>query len=187
MSRSVATSAGSGAWRTHRRRCGLFLAAILSISGACGDAADPGTPGPHATDPTRTPPTASGAALREADIVLFTGEVRDDLEVGGYGFTQAEIDSPGPTIEATAGERLTVGLRNVHGYLGGEVIDHDFAVVAEKSELSEPLWGSQTDTLDPGEADVVAFTPAEPGRYFYICTLSGHLSAHGMWGRFVVE
>jgi uncharacterized cupredoxin-like copper-binding protein len=167
-----------------RRRRVTVVAALLSICGACENGASSGAAQGDVPSATAGATETDFAA---ADVVLFTGETREDLEVGGYGFRQAEISSPGPTIEARAGEPLTIGLRNVHGYVDNEQIDHDFAVVDQKSELSEPLWGSQTETVDPGQADVVTFTPSEPGRYFYICTLSGHLSAHGMWGRFVVE
>ena len=82
-----------------------------------------------------------------------------------------------------AGETLTIVLRNV----SDEFIPHDFTVVRKKDESAEPLWGAQTETIDPDEADIITFTPDAPGTYFYICSLSGHMSCHGMWGRFVAE
>jgi uncharacterized cupredoxin-like copper-binding protein len=170
---------------------GLGVTLVLATVGAACGNGNVGTPVTSTEQPQSsarpTQPSITAEELAAADVLLITGETKEDLELGGYGFERNEIDSPGPTIRVDAGKPVTVALKNVHGYIDDEDIDHDFAVVAEKEETSEPLWGSQTDTLNPGQADIVSFTPGEPGRYFYICTLSGHLSAHGMWGRFLVE
>jgi len=136
----------------------LVLLAIFFATTACGNGADP-------------------------DIVLFTGGAPQGFDNGGYGFAENEVSSPGPTITVPAGGPLTLVLENI----SEENLRHDFAVVEKKDESAEPLWGAQTQEILPGESDLITFTPQEPGTYFYICTVPGHTSAHGMWGRFIVE
>jgi len=146
-------------------------------------------PEPSST-PEPTPLAVTDEELASADIVLITGEAPQGFDNGGFGFEGEEISSPGPTITVPAGESLTPVLRNV----SDENIPHDFVVVgvrdrtaSEPLASTDPLWGSQTLTIDPGESTLVAFTPEAPGKYFYLCSLFTHMSGHGMWGRFVVE
>jgi plastocyanin len=127
--------------------------------------------------------TVSEEELGDADLVVFTGEAPQGTDNGGFGFEEEGISSPGPVITAAAGEPLTLVLQNV----SEEFIPHDLIVVGKKDESAKPLWGAQTLTIDPGESTLVTFTPEAPGTYFYICSLLGHMSGHGMWGRFVVE
>lgn len=177
---------------TRRRTAMALLLAVLLTAGACGGGDDP-TPGPatgvEPTGPSDTmssaspmPATVSDEELAAADLVLFTGEAPQGFDNGGYGFEEGEISSPGPTITVPAGKPLTLVLLNV----SEEFIPHDVEVVSKKDEAAEPLWGSQTPTVDPGESTLIEFTPGEPGTYFYICSLVSHLSGHGMWGRFIV-
>ena len=180
--------------RTDRivRSVARTLIAIAFVATACGSG-DP--PQPSASGPSESPqPSASPTAeptplavtpeeLESADIVLFTGSAPQGLDNGGFGFEEGDVSSPGPEIRVTAGAPLTLVLQNV----SEEFLSHDFTVVAEKDESSEPLWASQTLTINPGESTLVTFTPEAPGKYFYICSIRGHMSGHGMWGRFVVE
>ncbi len=171
----------------------LLLLTVTFVASACGanDGAGAGSPtGSRPTDgmqpassPSPTPMTVSEDEVAEADLVVFTGEAPQGTDNGGYGFEEEGISSPGPTITVPAGEPLTLVLQNI----SEEFIPHDLAVVDRKDESATPLWGSQTSTIDPGESTLVTFTPEAPGTYFYICSLLGHLSGHGMWGRFVVE
>jgi hypothetical protein len=79
---------------------------------------------------------------------------------------------------------MTITLENVHGQFDEESISHDFVVVAEQDELAEPLWGAigKEDALEPGERRSVTFTPDAQGSFFYICSVPGHASAHGIGG-----
>lgn len=164
----------------------VALMATACASGGDGTSATGATPTQRPEpSPTAqpTPLTVTPEELASADIVLMTGEAPQGFDNGGFGFEDEEISSPGPTIRVPAGETLTIVLRNV----SDEFIPHDFTVVRKKDESAEPLWGAQTETIDPDEADIITFTPDAPGTYFYICSLSGHMSGHGMWGRFVAE
>jgi plastocyanin len=155
-------------------------------SGAAGDQVQ-GSPVTGSEPPGFESPTPERVVSDEerasADIVLFTGEAPQGFDNGGYGFEEDRVSSPGPTITVSSDEELSLVLENVTI----ENIDHDFTVVARKDESAEPLWGAQSETIQPGESTLLTFTPGAPGRYFYICSLIGHMSGHGMWGRFVVE
>jgi uncharacterized cupredoxin-like copper-binding protein len=169
-----------------------LLLLIALVATACGGGGDGGAAttatGPTeqsetSPTPTPTPLTVTDEELASADMVLITGSAPQGFDNGGFGFEGQEISSPGPTIRVSAGETLTLVLRNV----SEEFLPHDFTVVGEKDESAEPLWGAQTLTIDPDEADLITFTPDAPGTYFYICSISGHMGGHGMWGRFDVE
>jgi plastocyanin len=178
-----------------RERCVLvpILLALVLAASACGNGADDAAgdgPAPQTEPTAATGPTAHTVTpeeLASADLVLITGETTENLELGGFAFEGEEISSPGPTIRLASGDEVALVLQNVHGYVDDESIPHNFTVVGEMDESAEPLWGAQTETLVPDEADLITFTPDAPGSYFYICSLSGHMSAHGMWGRLVVE
>ena len=102
---------------------------------------------------------------------------------GGYALEGEDVISPGPTIMARAGQRVTINFK-----VADEIVPepHDFVVVAEKDRLADPLWEAQTDKLRFGEEQTITFTPDTPGTYFYICSVSDHLG-RGMWGSFIVE
>lgn len=177
------------------RTGGSFARALLAIAfvaTACGggDEPEPRTSGPNGTPQPSQSPTAEPTPLavtpeelESADIVLFTGSAPQGFDNGGFGFEEEDVSSPGPEIRVAAGAPLTLVLENI----SEEFLSHDFTVVAEKDEEAEPLWDSQTLAIDPGESTLVTFTPEAPGKYFYICSIPGHMSGHGMWGRFVVE
>lgn len=170
-------------------RC-LVVALALTAS-ACGGGGDDGseTGGEPTSAPEPSPTSApelrtvSADDLASADLVVYTGEAPQGVDNGGYGFAEDEISSPGPTITVAAGEKLSLVLFNV----SEEVLGHDLTVVQRKDEAAPPLWGGQTETIQPGESTLVTFTPEEPGTYFYICSIISHTSGHGMWGHFVVE
>lgn len=179
-------------WRRSGRARSLLTIAVVATACSGGGGATSNGPTTNQATPTQarstgpTGPTAltvTPEELASADVVVFTGEAPQGLDNGGFGFEEEDVSSPGPEIRVAAGAPLTLVLENI----SEEFIPHDFTVVAEKDESSEPLWGSQTLTIDPGESTLVTFTPEAPGKYFYICSLVGHMSGHGMWGRFVVE
>ncbi|HLE78165.1 MAG TPA: plastocyanin/azurin family copper-binding protein [bacterium] len=125
-------------------------------------------------------------------FALIVGETKEDAEVGGYALVGAPITSPGPTIRVRKGDRVTITLSNVHGIYHGEKVPHNLVVVTEKEQSAEPLWGAQIggtrypDWIDAGRSGSVTFAPQTAGRFFYICSLPGHLG-RGMYGSFVVE
>lgn len=166
---------------------GLLCAIALMASGcsegggpAIGEPTDQPEPSPSPTPALRT---VSADELASADLVLYTGEAPQGFDNGGYGFAEDEVSSPGPTITVAAGQELALVLFNQ----SEEFLEHDLTVVRTKDESARPLWGAQTETIEPGESTLMTFTPQTAGSYFYICSLLGHTSGHGMWGRFVVE
>jgi plastocyanin len=79
------------------------------------------------------------------------------LVVRGMAFyLDGDFEHPNPAIEAKAGERIRVIVRNEE-----RGVTHDFAV---------PAVGASTDLLGWHDADQVTFeVPATPGTYEYVC------------------
>jgi plastocyanin len=133
-----------------------------------------------------------GEPSRPMELAVIGGETRGSGEQGGYALEGGEIRSnPGPTIRVKVGEPVTMTFDNVHGRFYGESIEHDFAIVADKDDFTplspDALWGAKTEVIYPDDAPgVVTFTPDDPGSYYYVCFVPGHVE-RGMWGRFIVE
>lgn len=173
------------------RPIGLVLTIALMAAGcnaADGGGSATGTGPTTRPEPSPSPTpalrTVSADEIANADLVLYTGGAPQGFDNGGYGFGEEEVSSPGPTITVGAGEELTLVLFNVSDEF---FLEHDFTIVRKKEESAPPLWGAQTEAIKPGESTLMSFTPQAPGTYFYICSLPGHMSGHGMWGRLVVE
>jgi plastocyanin len=64
--------------------------------------------------------------------------------------------------------------------------DHNFVVVAERTVDADPMWGAETEVLDPGGQQTITFTPDAAGSFFYICTVDTHMT-NEMWGELIVE
>lgn len=107
----------------------------------------------------------------------------DDLLT--YGFN-AVIGEPGanPEIEVNSGDEVTFTINNAG------ISFHSFGISADPEDISNVLWGSAIASANspmlPGESDSVTFTAGAPGRYYYICTVSGH-TQQGMQGSFIVR
>ncbi len=143
---------------------GLLVLGILAI--ACGD---------------------NGDGNGEATALVVLGGVvipeEGPASEGGFAFEGEDVGSPGPTITVRAAEPVTITFK-----IADEIVPepHDFVIVAEKARTADPLWGAKTEQLRFGEQQSITFTPDTPGSFFYICSVSGHLS-RGMWGSFIVE
>ena len=100
-----------------------------------------------------------------------------------FAFEGEDLDSPGPTITVRSGQSVSITFKN-----SGERMpaDHNFVVVAERTVDAEPMWGAETEVLDPGEQQTITFTPDTAGSFFYICTVDTHMT-NGMWGELIVE
>lgn len=92
------------------------------------------------------------------------------------------------TLEVTAGEPVALTLIN------NGALEHDFSIekiaVTSVSE-SNPGWHSHIHgdlhaSVNPGETNVLTFTPTEPGTYNFFCTVAGHKAA-GMEGTLIVK
>jgi FtsP/CotA-like multicopper oxidase with cupredoxin domain len=131
-----------------------------------------------------------GGESGATELSIVGGEVKEDAEVGGFAFEGDHVVSPGPTIRVRAGQEVTITFKNVHGqYFGESFIPHNLVVAATKDQDAKPLWNAaigETDYVLVGDSGSVTFTAGAPGRYFYLCTVSGHID-RGMWGRFLVE
>jgi plastocyanin len=136
-----------------------------------------------------------GASGEGAEVLLVAGQPEEgyeDLEPQasiGFGLDEEDISAPGPTIRVTAGEPVTVTFENRHSRSDGRPYGepHNFAVLADAQELfPEPLWGSDTEDIETGDATTVTFTPESPGTYYYVCTFGSH-RLNGMVGEFIVE
>ncbi len=147
----------------------LFVAGLLvlgSLAIACGDDGD-------GNDEATAHVVLGGVVITEQGAPTE----------GGYALEGDDVVSPGPTITVRAGEPVTITFK-----VADEIVPepHDFVIVAEKARFADPLWGAKTEQLPFGEQQSITFTPDTPGSYFYICTVSDHLS-RGMWGSFIVE
>ena len=95
------------------------------------------------------------AALLPALTMTPTREVH--LVVKGMAFyLETDLETPNPTIEVRAGERVRVMVRNEDRGL-----THDFAVPVAGAMTKEITWNQS--------GDVVFDVPEEPGTYEYVC------------------
>lgn len=99
-----------------------------------------------------------------------------------------------PTLEVTAGQPIKLTLQN------NGALEHDFSVTEIPIEgTAEEAGGSghaagHGDSEEPdlhvsalgGQTATLEFTPTEPGRYDFWCTVAGHKEA-GMIGTLVVQ
>lgn len=90
--------------------------------------------------------------------------VKIALEGNEFAFTPA-------TITVKKGQPVELTFKNVGKF------PHNFSI----SDLSV-----QTKTIQPGQSDVVTFTPDKTGSFTYTCTVPGHADK-GMKGTLIVE
>jgi nitrite reductase (NO-forming) len=137
--------------------------------------------------------TSSGGS----EFTLVASEAIDEPHAYGFALNGDDVTAMAPTLTVKAGQTLTVTLENAHGQYdptGGD--SHDFAVIPILDDVptlaatgrlaDEVLWDSAIPKLFTGESGEVTFTPDEPGRYVYVCTIPGHADS-GMIGEFIVE
>jgi uncharacterized cupredoxin-like copper-binding protein len=125
---------------------------------------------------------ATVQAQSTSNVTLYAGEINS----GQYGFgnSTTTLTSPGPTLTFNSGQTVTVTLHN-----SGQN-PHNFAIVSTKSSTGTVLWSSAIQSVNnpvsPGSSGSVTFTVGDPGNYYYICQVDGHV-ALGMWGNVVVQ
>ncbi len=91
-------------------------------------------------------PALSGTPVREVTLVIK----------GMNFYLEGDLETPNPTIDVKAGERVRVVLRNQD-----RGMTHDFAIPVLDAAL-EPIEWNETGT---GVFDV----PSQPGMYQYVC------------------
>ena len=118
---------------------------------------------PTPTPQSQTQPTEAMTSPAAADTSATAPQA---LTVEGNEFAF----SPS-TITAKMGQPVTVTFKNTGKY------PHNFTV----ADLNV-----QSKTIQPGEQDVVTFTPSKTGSFTYVCTVPGHADK-GMKGTITVE
>ena len=125
---------------------------------------------------------ATVQAQSTSNVTLYAGEINNSQY--GFGNSSTTITSPGPTLTFNSGQTVTVTLHN-----SGRN-PHNFAIVSTKSSTGTVLWSSAiqstSNPVSPGSSASVTFTVGEPGNYYYICQVDGHVTL-GMWGNVVVQ
>ncbi|MDR7590440.1 MAG: cupredoxin domain-containing protein [Armatimonadota bacterium] len=89
---------------------------------------------------------------------------------------------PGPVLRVRAGQRVYLTFEN------RDQVAHDIRIVGadERPPYLEPVFPrATTGLLGPGQRETMVFTPTQPGRYRYVCTVPGHDAT--MFGEFIVE
>lgn len=106
----------------------------------------------------------------------------DDFRVLAFNALPDQEDS-NPTIDANVGDRIVFDVTNA-----GKSF-HSFGVTADAEGFAGIIPGTDiaaaTNPLKPGEGGNAEFVPAEPGTYYYICTVPGHRE-QGMVGEIIV-
>ena len=124
-----------------------------------------------------------GAPLKPTvSETLYAGQV--SLTVYGFGSNATDIISPGPTLNFTVGEIVNMTVYNV-GTMG-----HNWVLVNDNATSAKVLFGAQIDSgslpIPVNETGSVVFKVTEPGNYYYICQVPGHVQL-GMWGKVVIN
>jgi plastocyanin len=103
--------------------------------------------------------TVAGCLLLAALLPAVTRTPTREVTLVAKGmafYLESDLETPNPTIEVKAGERVRVVLRNQDRGL-----THDFAV---------PVIGAGTKEIPWNQSDEVVFdVPDTPGTYEYVC------------------
>ena len=120
----------------------------------------------------------------EVEITLYAGEINNNT-VYAYGLERGNLTSPGPVLKVRVGSVVKLTLINVG------VIPHVF-IVHDKLEADpniKPLFqdakvGDVLEPVMPGERVSTVFKVTRPGRFYYLCTIPGHVE-RGMYGTLI--
>lgn len=128
------------------------------------------------------PPSAPVASGKSIPIDLEFVE-SDDFRTLGFNRLLGEPGS-NPTIEASVGDKIVFEVNNAG------LSFHSFGVTANEEGYAGIIPGTSiaaaTNPLKPGEGGQSSFVPAEPGTYYYLCTVPGHRE-QGMVGEIIVS
>ncbi len=184
--------------RRPRRRLLLIAAAVLALvaglaivtSGALDTDVPADDPEPTTPATLEPVPSTTAAAATAVTIDIIGGEVTKDLS-GGMGWTFGDqpenaMSTPGPVIEVTLGDEVTVNFANRHGWSEApdiQAVPQSFRIVPIGGSAGDVQWGADTGLVDPGDTASVTFVPDTAGEYQYLST---GFNSTGMFGRFVV-
>ena len=127
----------------------------------------------------------------------------DDGPIAISASDQMKFDTT--DIAAKVGQKLTIVLTN-DGSMPKAAMAHNIVVLKPGTDVAAFVAAASKRTADdyipdgeqashivvhtkmlgPGEEDTIAFTPAAPGVYEYVCTFPGH-TASGMRGTITVR
>ena len=158
----------------------LIIVIIIASSGLTYQYTKPNSPSPTPT--SSTSPSGSPSA-GSVTITIYAGEISSS--VYGFGNTQSNITSPGPTFTVKVGTTVTVDFTNAG------TMQHNWALVTEKTSgntnlaFSKAQVASASYAVSAGEKGSATFVANKAGTYYYICQVDAHV-ALGMWGLFIV-
>jgi len=133
--------------------------------------------------PTSTLSPSGSPSAGSVTITIYAGEVSSSAY--GFGNTQSNITSPGPTFTVKVGTTVTVDFTNAG------TMQHNWALVNEKTAgntnlaFSKAQVASAGNAISPGGKGSATFVASKVGTYYYICQVDAHV-ALGMWGTFIV-
>ena len=124
-------------------------------------------------------------------VTLYEG---DQVVSGGVqgviGFNQSSMTSPGPTLNFTVGDVVSVTVYNVG------TTPHNWAIVnvlsdtSELNDTAQVMFNAQvasgSDPILPGLSETDVFQVTQAGTFFYVCQVPGDVDS-GMWGNVVVS
>ena len=158
----------------------LIIVIIIASSGLTYQYTKPNSPSPT---PTSSISPSGSPSAGSVTITIYAGEISSS--VYGFGNTQSNITSPGPTFTVKVGTTVTVDFTNAG------TMQHNWALVTEKTSgntnlaFSKAQVASANYPVSAGEKGSATFIANKAGTYYYICQVDAHV-ALGMWGTFIV-
>jgi uncharacterized cupredoxin-like copper-binding protein len=155
---------------------------IIASSGLTYQYVKPNAP---SSSPTPSISPSGSPSAGSVTVTIYAGEVSLSSSIYGFGNTQSNITSPGPTFNVKVGTTVTVDFTNAG------TMPHNWALVTEKTSgntnlaFSKAQIASASYAVSPGEKGSTTFVATKSGTYYYICQVDGHV-ALGMWGIFIV-
>jgi plastocyanin len=127
-------------------------------------------------------PGVTSGTSPNVGVSLYEGEVSSNIY--GFGYSENNLVSPGPTLTFTVGDVVNLTVTNV-----GQ-LPHNWGIVSTNQTSAPVQFSAQirsgSSPLQHGESGSVVFTVTKAGDYYYICQVSGHVDL-GMWGKVVVN
>jgi plastocyanin len=119
-------------------------------------------------------------------LTLYEGDKLTPIGMQGlFGLTQSSLTSPGPQLNFTVGDVVSITVFNA----GNSLSPHNWAIVDAKSDTAPVVFGAQvgsgSNPLSPGASASTKFTVNQAGNFYYVCQVPGHVEL-GMWGTVVV-
>ena len=160
----------------------LIIVVIIASSGLTYQYTKPNSP---SSSPTSSLSPSGSPSAGSVTLTIYAGEVSISSSIYGFGNTESNITSPGPTFTVKMGTTVTVDFTNAG------TMQHNWALVTEKTSgntnlaFSKAQIASANYALSPKEKGSATFVANKAGTYYYICQVDAHV-ALGMWGTFIV-